>query len=113
MTLLLLSRFSRSMLAEKGLKAEIQEVSPLRAAKLMRQASGIQAVMPDCRLAEAVEDQFGEEVSFSGPGFVQLHKGQKALVIERRVRDNVPVLEFVSITVKSGDSLWSRLGLVA
>lgn len=113
MTMLLLTKFSRSMLAERGLVAELQEVTPRQARKLVEGVDQTLAIMPDESLAEKAESVLGQRVDFAGPGFIQLEKGQKALVVERRFRDNEEVLEFVSVRIKGAGSFWSRLGFAA
>lgn len=110
MTMLLLTKFSRSMLAERGLVAELQEVTPVQARKLVEGVDLALAIMQDERLAEQAQRELGRTVDWAGPGFIQLNKGQKALVVERRFRDNEEVLEFVSVRIKGAGSFWSRLG---
>lgn len=109
--MLILSHFSRSMLSDRRLAAELVQITADEAHDLLAKQQEVKAVMPNRFLANRVAQELNVDVQYVGPQFVQIDEGQVVLVVETPVVDKVQHTEYIRVTVKGNRSLWDRLKL--
>lgn len=96
---LLLSMFSRNMLADPNLISEMSSITKEEAASELRR--GAESYMPSKSLVEAVNNDLGTKVQYCGTTYLQLGAGQRAVIPTLQGQGESEHIRYTLVTIRS------------